>query len=252
MQRATHHNSLHHARATGFTLVELLVATTISALLVVSVVSATRALSGARKSVERRVTCSQAARRAIDEIAGALRNVRRDPVRGQPVLIGQSAEQAGGSDRLDLLVIEDRRVRPDGPESDQHEIGFFLANLPDRPLPVLMCRRDHAFDEFPDEGGVATVIAEGIVQLAFDYYDGTTWYPQWPETEMQPPEAVRITLAAQPTTPPPQGGRDRPLVLSTVVALHVNPPSEPPPPEQPDQARPPQPQPNAQPEGGPQ
>jgi hypothetical protein len=204
---------------------------TIGSLLVVSVVSATRALSGTRQGVERRITRSTSARRAMQAIVAALRNVRRDPQRGKPVIVGHSGGGIADSDRIDLLVIGDRRARPDGPESDQYEMSFFLARPSGRRLPALLSRCDHGLDEHPDNGGIATVRAEGIVGLTFEYYADGRWTAQWSRAEPRTPEAVRVTVAAvglQPndSAPPPD-----PLVLSTVVPIRANQPSEPPPPE---------------------
>ncbi|MCK4342711.1 MAG: prepilin-type N-terminal cleavage/methylation domain-containing protein [Phycisphaerae bacterium] len=220
----------------GFTLVELLVATTISSLLVVSIVSATRAISGARASVDRRISSATSARRALDEIVGALRNVRRDMVRGQPVVVGHGGGRDG--DRIDIQIMSTRRSRPDGAESDQLEVGFFLAQLPRRQLPALMCRRDHGLDEHPDDGGIATVVAEGIVGLSFEYFTDGQWVSEWSELEPRAPQAVRVIVAAATPEEADSPHRARPVVLSTVVALHVNKPLAPPPPPRSEQASP--------------
>jgi prepilin-type N-terminal cleavage/methylation domain-containing protein len=215
----------------AFTLVELLVAITISSLLVVAVVSATRALSASRQSVERRAASSAAARRALETIVGALRNVRCDPVRGTPVVVGHAGDAAGNAARIDLLVIGDRRVRSAGPESDQHEVSFYLAKLPQQPLPVLLCRRDHALDEHPDEGGIATVVAEGVIGLSFAYYADGRWRDDWPSAEPRAPHAVRVTVAALGADAGAAPGPANPCVLTTTVPLRVNPASEPPAPQ---------------------
>ena len=221
---AGHSYTLGRSPRCGFTLVELLVATTISSLLVVSVVSATRALSGARRSVDRRVERSTSARRALEEIVGALRNVRCDPVAGKPVVVGLGMDRDGDGDRIDLLVISDRRSRPEGPESDQCEMSFFLARPGERRLPALMCRRDHAFDEHPGDGGIATVVAEGVVGLSFEYYADGQWSHEWSNAEPSAPEAVRVIVAAVGAGRTEPTGRVRPLVLSTVVPIRVNEP----------------------------
>ncbi len=228
----------------GFTLVELLVAVTISSLLVVSVVSATRALSSARRGLDQRVSRAMSARHAIGAIAGALRNVRRDPIRDKPVVVGVSGGGSARGDRIDLQVIGDRRVRPEGAESDQYEMSFFLARPTGRHLPVLMSRSDHGLDEHPGDGGIATVVAEGIVGLSFEYLADGQWTGEWPATRPRAPEAVRVIVAAIGPEPDDSPTPARPLVLSTVVPIHVNKPTE----------RQPQPQPGEQaaPPGGPQ
>ncbi len=213
-------------RARGFTLVEVLLALMIGSLVVVSVVSAARALSSARTGVEQRVARSASARRAMAAIVAGLRNVRRDPVQGKPVIVGHSGGRDAGNDGIDLLVISDRQVRRDAAESDQYEMSFYLARPSGQRYAVLMCRKDHGFDEHPDDGGIATVVADGIVGLSFEYHSGDEWVDQWSVVEPRAPKAVRVTVVAvgpdlddSPTMP-------EPLVLSTIVPLGVNKPIE--------------------------
>jgi len=214
-------------RRCGFTLVEMLVTLTIGSLLVVSVVSATRALSTSRQSVDRRVERWSAARRAMETIVAALRNVRRDPIRTEPVLLGYSGGRGQGNDRIDLLVISDRRCRPGGAESDQYEVGFSLTRRPGAMLPALVCRKDHGLDEYPEDGGLVSVVAEGIVALSFDYLSGEQWMSEWSALEPGPPDAVRVTVAAADREPTSAGGRPDVAVLSTMVVIGVKvPPTE--------------------------
>ena len=156
-----------------------------------------------------------------------LRNVRRDPVENRPVVVGHSGGRGLHHDSIDLLVISDRPARPDEVESDQHEVSFFLMDRPGRLLQTLMRRQDHALDEHPDEGGVATVIAEGVVGLSFEYYGRGEWMHDWPEHESRAPDAVRamvmVTVAENSPTP---RGRPEVVTLSTVVPLSINRPTE--------------------------
>lgn len=236
----------------GFTLVEVLLALTISALLAVSVVSATRTLSSTRQSVDRRVERATSGRRAMEIVVAALRNVRRDPLPSQPIIVGRSGGRGARRDRIDLQTITDRRARPDGAESDQYEIGFYLAKPSGRQLPVLMRRQDHALDEHPDDGGIATVVAEGIVGLSFEYFADGQWSDEWPEAEPRTPEAVRVTVAA--VGPESRNSRrlPKPFELSTVVPIHVNPPIPQPPDPNRDRERANQPESERPSPGGPQ
>lgn len=211
-----------HTGRTAFTLMEVLAALTIGMLIVMSAGGATRALTTAREKVDRRSEQSAEARRGLEAIVGALRNVRRDTSEAdKPVVIGERGADEG--DRINLLVVGDRRSRPDGAESDTYEIAFFLQSAPGgRAMPSLMCRRDHALDDRIEEGGMATLVAENIIGLSFAYEAGGKWYDQWPVTELQPPQAVRVTVAAAGR---PTGRQPSPEVfsLSTVVALHAAP-----------------------------
>jgi hypothetical protein len=194
---------------------------TISSLLVLSIVSATRSLAGARERVDRQTGRLMEARHGLQEIASVLRNVRRDYNRREPAVLGYHESGEMGSDRINLLVVSDRRSRPEGAESDQYEVSFYLWKPAGQMLPYLMCRKDHALDEYPEEGGMASVVAEGVVGLTFEYFNGTDWQKEWSELELEPPEAVRVTIAVvemgnERTANPPD-----PMVLSTVVPIHM-------------------------------
>ncbi len=210
----------------AFTLAELLVTLTLTALLAVSIVSATRALTGTRTNVERRLARSAAARQGLEAIVAALRNVRRDPERERPAIVGRMQDSAEG-DRIDLQVVGDMRARQDSPECDQYEVSFYLSQRQGDALPVLLCRRNSGLSEHPGSGGIAGVAAEGIVGLSFQYCFEGRWHDEWPETETGIPEAVRVTVAAmgvQPTTPAAKSLA--PVTLSTVVPIRTNPPTE--------------------------
>lgn len=212
----------------GFTLVEMLITLTIGSLLVVSVVGATRALSVSRQNVDLRIERVSAARHAIEAIVAELRNVRRDRERTRmglkPLITGKRGDTEESGDKIDMLVISNRRCRPEGAESDQYEAGFFLMKQPGQPLPVLMFRKDHALDEHPDDGGIATVVAEGIVGLTFEYFSEGEWLGEWPAHDPRAPKAVRITVVAASGNPQDTKKTPDAVTLSTIVPIRVTQP----------------------------
>jgi hypothetical protein len=205
----------------------MLAALTIGALLVVAAVGATRALAGTRRSVDRRVERSEAARAAMDAIVTVLRNVRRDPVSDEPVVVGTRNESGDTGDRIDLLVISNVRCRPDGAESDQYEVSFFLGRPAGQPWTALMSRKDHALDDEPRGGGLVSVLAERIVALKFAYYADNQWQEEWSPLAPKAPEAVRVTVTAIDDDERSSGARPETTTLSTVVPIRVDlPPSK--------------------------
>lgn len=225
----------------GFTLVEVLASLTIAALIAVSIVSSTRGMATAREKADWRVERSLAARHAMDAVVGSLRNVRNDPVQRFPVVVGTSGGKGAANDRIDLLVLSDSPSRPDGAESDQQEVSFYLVQRGNGIFPSLVCRRDHALDEFPQEGGVATVIAEGIVGFSFAYYDGE-WFDAWSQDQTRTPKAVRVTIEAASTSQAARrqttSGNVEVLRLSSVVPLRAGKAGTVIQPEQPREQRP--------------
>ena len=61
---------------------------------------------------------------------------------------------------------------------------------------ILWKRRDPILDDNPIGGGVATPIAEGIVSLQIEAFDGASWFGQWDSDESGIPEAIRITVTS--------------------------------------------------------
>jgi prepilin-type N-terminal cleavage/methylation domain-containing protein len=228
----------------GLTLVELLVAMTIGSLLIVSVVSTTVTITRTRNRVDERVSRSGEARLALAAVVAQLRNVRRDWTRDRPPVVGSTTPRWGGgsgNDRIDLLVISDRPARPDAPESDQFEVSFYLTRRQGVPWPTLVMRKDHELDEFPGEGGLETVVAEGITALTFEYFNGEDWLREWSELEPLGPKAVRVTVVATDRAMPEPGQTPRHVTLSTVAPIRLSQPSRRP---QTGNTQPPQPQPS--------
>jgi general secretion pathway protein J len=216
MRRASEIQSFGQVyRAAGFTLMEVLLAMTISSLLVVSIVSGTRTILRARQQVDRRVERVTEIRHAMATLVGALRNVRFDRANDRPGVF--SLENSG----INLQVYSDHRVRLQGAESDQYEVGFCLIKRPGDRWPVLVSRRDHALDDDAESGGLVDVVAEGIVDLIFEYYADGEWRKEWEPAERTPPQAVRVTLAAVDPQADPSEEKPDTLVLSTVVPIRV-------------------------------
>jgi len=204
----------------AFTLIEVLLALTIGSLLVVSITGATRALSNTRENVDRNIMRSSSVRNAVETIVAALRNVRRIPIQDKPVVIGSRGEPDSG-DKIDLQIISDGRSRPDGQESDQYEVSFYLNRLEGQQLPSLMCRKDHGLDDEHRKGGIATVIADGIIGLSFEYCrSNNEWVNEWSEFESDAPKAVRVTVAAVDTGLQDMTAKSEVAVLSTIVPIH--------------------------------
>jgi type II secretion system protein J len=178
----------------GFTLAELIVAATLTALIGGATVGIVRSTAGSRALADREWALQQEARVAADAIATALRNVWYDG--GQRYrLIGADAWQDGRpADALRLFVTTRRTIRPRLPESDVMECEFRLAGPGDPAPGTLLQRIDPTLNEEPDGGGVVYRLAQNVVALEIQYYDGTAWRDDWPEELTVLPLAVRVSV----------------------------------------------------------
>ena len=192
-------------QSSGFTLVELIVATTLTVLVGGSTVAILRSTSAACRRADSQLELQQQARSAVLTVATALRNAHRVPD-NQIVLEGLDDwlddNHEIPSDSIRFVTVSRRTVRFGQPESDVKECEFRLSPPSDRALPALMCRTDPTRNDAPDGGGVVELVAENVLGFNLVYHDGTGWRSDWPSTLQSWPLAVRIQLAVVGKTDP--------------------------------------------------
>ena len=183
-------------RARGFTLIELLVAVSLVGIVLAAGSTLVFQVTQARARVDRLAAHHAEADAAVRTISQALaaqfRNVGDDTV----VFEGLDEEFDGRpADRIRFFTASNRVIRPGEPESDVHEVEFYLEEQAGEPYPALLRRTDPTRNEEPDEGGVVELIAREVAGLDFEYFDGTQWIPDWPEFLGRTPETLRLTVA---------------------------------------------------------
>ena len=185
----------------GFTLIELMVAGIIVALIWGAVTTSLHQLSRART---RSALQLQAILRADAALAAVRREIisviRADDLFWTRLMILDLGEPTplGWLERDEILLFN-VRLRPvrnrdfigDGME---FESQFRVAE--DDLGPVLWQRRDPVIDEYPLGGGVATPLVEGVVSLQLEAYDGHQWLGTWDSDIDGLPWAVRINVVA--------------------------------------------------------
>jgi len=182
-------------KQSGFTLVEVVVATTLTVLVAGSTVAILRSTAAARQRVNRQMSLQQGARMAVNTIATALRNAHRSgsdqaTLEGTDGWLGEMP-----ADRVRFFTISSGTVRQGQPESDVKECEFFLHEPTDQATPSLMRRLDPTRNKQPDGGGVVQCVAGNILGLDLAYHDGEQWLDEWPKETKGWPVAIRIRLA---------------------------------------------------------
>ncbi len=206
----------------GLTLVELIVAMTLTVMVSGSTVAILRSTNAAQRRANTQLELQQQARAAVLTMASALANVNRYPDRktifeGIDDFIDQMP-----ADRISFSTISQKAIRLGQPESDVKQCEFYLASPPEKRWPVLMRRTDPTRNEEPDQGGVIEIIAENILGLNIIYHDGTFWRDDWPQGTRARLLAVRIELAVATETDPPEL-----WTTSRIVTFpHFNPPTQ--------------------------
>ena len=180
-------------RSRAFTLVELLVVLLVTVMLIGSAAAFMHVVAGAREITENRLQGEQEAALALRIITSSLRNAYR-PVTDNDVLFEGISERSDPipSGRVRFRAIDRRIIRAGQPESDVHEIEFFVRE--DDSHSTLMRRTDPTRNLDPDGGGVVEPIAADVVGLDLQYFDGQKWEDRWRATRKRWPTAVNVRL----------------------------------------------------------
>jgi general secretion pathway protein J len=211
----------------GFTLAEVLVASTISGFVALIAVGALNAIAGSAQTVNRMTETTSEIRFAARMIARDLANLYRDVNPQNMKLVGSSQGNAKeGPPHLAFYTSGRAKARADQPEGDVYEVEYFLGTREPSPeqqkakpvessgeATVLFRRLWPNPDKDRTPGGVLTPIAENIGVFQVRFYDGKQWVDEWTEEMQSLPELVEVTLA---TLPPDKGD---PIVETMTVTF---------------------------------
>ncbi len=170
----------------GFTLIEMLVAASVSAIILVMVYTA---YSSIIKSVNYGHTASsyyESLNFAVRRIDTDISNLywKNDTKNLNIICIVQ-----GGSGILNFITTAHREskmiynLKDQVPLSDVHEVGFYLKKKPDTNSFDLIRRSSIGYDDTPEEGGSEEVLLQNVISLNFEFQNGNDWVPTWDSRE---------------------------------------------------------------------
>ncbi|HBZ97316.1 MAG TPA: hypothetical protein DEO57_05670 [Phycisphaerales bacterium] len=224
MMRPTRHRS-------GFTIIELLIAGVIAAMVFsVLAVSMTQVVQAKNISKERLDAFMRADIALKNLRRDLISTLRRDDLFFTRLVLEDSEFDTpyGDMDRDGILIFNhrlraSRQIDYNG-EGVEYETAYRIDQ--DEWGPVLWQRRDAMPDPYPTAGGVATPIAEGVVAMSIEAWDGDQWEENWDSDYDGLPHALRISLTASGHLPG-EPVWDAPLAhLRTIVPLERVPPPD--------------------------
>ena len=181
----------------GFTLIELLIAGIIASFIVGT---SSLALSGIVKTKnvsQLRLNAHLRAHTALTQLRNDLVSMMRsDDLFYSQFLLNDM--QANGYERDEFLVYSNsfkplRDTHHNG-EGNEYEIEY---RIEENDFGInLKQRKDAVIDEIYEGGGIVTPIAESIIELNIEAYDGERWLPSWDSDLDGLPHAIRIHLTA--------------------------------------------------------
>lgn len=192
----------------GFTLMEVMVAVAITALMGTMVAMAFQTGFNVKEVVEKDADHYRMVRAALNrmarEIGSAFVSDRYDPKRYRDSN-DRPTNFIGERDRLLFTTFAHQRLYTDSKESDQSVVEYFVENSTEKGAKSrqdLKRRENPNVGERMDRGGTTDVLFEGVKKIEFAYWDSERkeWEDEWDtrrnEKKSFLPTRVRITIFA--------------------------------------------------------
>ncbi len=203
---------LHIKNRDGFTVIELLLAISILAIVVSIIFSLYYASTGIVEESRYKADIYQTARLALDRMSNEISSTfypenpntpSADDKSERIIFVGEDIQEGEYSlDRLNFTSTVFRYIRRDAPETELCEIGYYLYSESEEDgTRILLRREDPTVDDEPLEGGNVLELADSVVGLNFEYYDedGENKTESWDSTAIDKgrkiPSAVKITIS---------------------------------------------------------
>jgi general secretion pathway protein J len=215
------------ARERGLTLVEVLVAVAVLAMISVLVYSAFAAVSRGKINAGNYSERYRLGRVAVSRISRELSEAYISAhVAPTPALITRTTAFLGTARRVDFNAFAHRRVVKDAHESDQCELSYFVGANAKKSNQFDLLRREQAIpDDKPGKGGVVQVLVDDVDTFELKYLDPLTglWTDSWDSTSPaanlgRMPLQVEITLIMN------GGPAGSPIRLRTKTPIMMNQP----------------------------
>jgi len=227
------------ARLFGITLVEVMIAVAIVAMVMTMIYSGFSQTSKNRIRLQERLdrhhVIHAALHRMSRELQTAFVSAHLNP--NQPLQTVRTAfvgQDRGSGDRLDFCSFSHQRLFRNAHESDQNEISYFLSTIEHRErdevrtVKALLRREDNRIDDKPQQGGDVGLLVPDVIGLDFEYLDPRSgeWVREWNTTNAGTgapnllPAQVKIMLEV-PHTFPVERRRGRTQTFATRVSLPI-------------------------------
>lgn len=214
----------------GFTLLEMLIAIAIVAMVMLVSYQVTSRMLRTKKRIETRQELFHSARVGLEKMVQDISMAFL--LKGKAHLgDDQGSDQLktvfkGDENDLYFVSMSHLRLFSTSYESETAEVGYKIEKDPDGGDGYVLMRRESKFiDRNPEEGGRWIVIADRVKKIELEYYDDkkNEWQTSWnSETEQNDrlPEAVRIRLALQHPT---REGEEIPFTTVARIGMYENP-----------------------------
>lgn len=195
----------HSASSRGVTLIEVMIAVGITAVIGAMVMGAFQRTYASKELAEAQDERFSSGRMALTRIARELSQAflsdHYDRKRYREPLTVFRGKDGGERDDLLFATMSHERLAQDAKESDQSVVEYKLDRDPENRDAEALYRREKArIDEDPEDGGHDDLVARDVKRLTFSFWDAAKkeWVREWDTTRVERanelPTLVRVEL----------------------------------------------------------
>ncbi len=185
--------NIQYNKQSGFTLLEVLVATIIASFVAVIAASSLRAVSINKDQILYHSQASSELKYITNLIKQDLNNIVRDNNVNNINFYGEQSMLEGfASSKLVFRTINTIKARPTGIEGDVYEVDYSMESNGENF--TLIRRLWPNPDATEPPGGVITIISQNILSFEVQYFDGQDWLSEWDREMTSLPTMVQVTL----------------------------------------------------------
>lgn len=215
-------------RARGFTLLEVVVAVGITAMMGVLIAAAFQSGYRTKELVEAEGDRYRALRTGTERMAREISNAfvsDHYDTRRYRDQNDRPTNFIGTRDRLLFTTMAHQRLYADAKESDQMVVEYFTKTIPGpggQSRMNLMRREDSILDERMDRGGTEDILVENVKRIDFAYWDSDKkdWVDEWDTRRIEKksilPVRVRFSIYALD-----ENGREARYVTQSRIVLNT-------------------------------
>jgi general secretion pathway protein J len=194
--KAKNKERIFNPQSSGFTLLEVLLALTILAVIMTSIYGSFATTGRNVESAEEIRDGTDRVRTLISRLTNDIANACIVGGMSETFFYGKKYEAEEDKQRFDsiyLTTLTNWR-KPDSREMELWEVGYFFQERPEGKGRVLMRKekRELSRDVPPREGGVDYELTDTVQGLQLRYYNGVKWADEWIQGGL--PKAVDIVL----------------------------------------------------------
>jgi len=181
----------------GFTVVELLVASTVVAIVVAASAGVFTAIHKGARKARVRAELAHVGRVVLSMMARDIQSLWAFEANKDEIIVAVKGEAPVGEDREanvardELHFVTKSPAEPLG--ADLVEMSYFVHEDPETGRLALLRRWQAPPDEDITLGGAYETLTDSVISLAFAFYDGNEWLDEWDSVSVMP-LAVRVTV----------------------------------------------------------